>query len=102
MKSVVCARPIHPGELLKDEIEVRNVTQAKLATQIGVSYKMINDIMNCHRAIDAATAMKLEAALGVSADLLLRMQTDYNMQTARQDKSLLKKLNEIRRIAAVL
>ena len=36
MKHPVCARPIHPGELLKEEIEYRGIRQAQLAKQMGV------------------------------------------------------------------
>jgi plasmid maintenance system antidote protein VapI len=43
----------------------------------------------------------LEAALGINADLLVRMQTDYDIQMARKNSSLLEKLNDIKKIAAV-
>jgi plasmid maintenance system antidote protein VapI len=48
------------------------------------------------------TSLLFEAALGVEADTLMRIQTKYNMQTARGDKKLAKRLNEIRKIAAML
>ena len=44
MNNYVCQRPIHPGELLKDEVESRNLSQIKLAEQTGISYKILNDI----------------------------------------------------------
>jgi len=43
----------------------------------------------------------LEAALDIPADSLMQMQTKYNMQTARQDKNFIDKLNQIKKIAAV-
>lgn len=43
----------------------------------------------------------MEAALGINADLLVRMQTDYDIQMARKNSSLLEKLNDIKKIAAV-
>ena len=42
----ICQRPIHPGELIKEELEYRNVRQNKLAEQMGISYKVLNDILN--------------------------------------------------------
>lgn len=39
--------PTHPGEVLKDEIEYRKLSQRKLAEQMGISYKVLNDILNC-------------------------------------------------------
>jgi len=37
MDKYVCARPIHPGEILKEEIEYRGISQGKLASQMGMS-----------------------------------------------------------------
>lgn len=94
--------PTHPGELLKDEIECRHISQRKLAADMGVSYTVLNDIVNGRRAVNTRFAMLCEAALGVPAHILLGLQADYDMQTARHDKSFRKKLEDIRRIAAVL
>ena len=102
MKTYVCQRPIHPGELLKEEVEYRNTKQTKLAEQIGISYKMLNDILNCRRSLTTTTALLFEAALGIDAGLLMRMQLDYNLQTAKKDSFLMKRLRNIRKIAAVL
>ena len=66
--------PAHPGEVLKDEIEYRKVSQRKLAEQMGISYKVLNDLLNGRRALTTATAMMFEAALGVPADSLMRQQ----------------------------
>jgi addiction module HigA family antidote len=102
MDKPVCARPVHPGEVLKDEIEYRGISQGKLAEQMGMSYKMLNHILNERRPITAITAMMFEAALGIPADSLIRIQTEYNMQIASRDKSFLARLAKIRRVAAVL
>ena len=102
MGNFICQRPIHPGELIKEELDYRNVRQNKLAEQMGISYKVLNDILNCRRPLTTSTAMLFEAALGVNARLLMRMQVDYNMQTTLQDKSFLKRLSEVRKIAALL
>ena len=97
-----CQRAIHPGEILKEEVEFRNIKQTALAEQMDISYKMLNDILNCHRPLTATTAMLFEAVLGISAGLLMRMQLDYNMQTTRQDQSFIQRLERIRRVAAML
>lgn len=94
--------PTHPGEVLKDEIEYRGIPQKKLASQMGMSYTALNDILNERRSLTATTAMLFEAALGVSAEMLMRMQLKYNMQMASKDKSLVKRLEEIRNLCAVL
>ena len=95
-------RPTHPGELLKEEIEYRNITQIHLAKQMGIPYTALNDILNERRPLTANTAMLFEAALGINADLLMRIQLKYNMQIARQDKSFANRLAEIRKMSALL
>lgn len=92
--------PTHPGELLKDEIECRNISQRKLAADMGVSYTVLNDIVNGKRSVNTKFALLCEAALGVPAHILMNLQADYDMQTAKRDTSFLKRLESIRRIAA--
>ena len=93
--------PTHPGEVLKDEIEARGISQRQLAETIGLTYSAVNEILNAHRPLTAATALMFEAALDVPADSLMYLQTKYNMQTARKDKSMLDKLKGIPKIAAI-
>ena len=45
--------------------------------------------------------MLIEAAMGINASLLMRMQLDYNMQVSKQDKSFVQRLENIRKIAAI-
>ena len=93
--------PTHPGEVLKDEIEYRKISQSQLAKQLGLSYKILNDILNERRQITIATAMMFEAALDIPADSLMRLQLKYNMQVAQKNSKLLLRLAEIRKIASV-
>jgi addiction module HigA family antidote len=92
----------HPGEILKDEIEYRGISQRKLAAQMGISYTVLNEILNTRRPLTANTALLFEAALGIEADTLMRVQTKYNMQTARKDKSFSERLAKIRKAAALI
>jgi addiction module HigA family antidote len=94
--------PTHPGEILKDEIEYRGISQTKLAGKMGMSYTALNEILNARRPLTANTALLFETALGVEADTLMRIQTKYNMQTARKDKFISERLAEIRKATAVL
>ena len=94
--------PTHPGEVIKDEIEYRKISQRKLAEQMGISYKVLNDIINCRRSLTTGTAMMFEAALYIPADSLMRLQLKYNMQKAANDKTFMERLNKIRHYAAVL
>jgi addiction module HigA family antidote len=96
------AYPTHPGELLKEEIEYRGISQKKFAAQVGVQYTMLNEILNGKRAMNVQFAMLVEAALGIDAELWMKMQTRYNMLTAKKDKSFVNRLAQIRKFAAMI
>ena len=74
----------HPGDILKEEIEYRGISQRRFAAQIGMSYSVLNEVLNAKRAITTEYALLFEAALGINAKLLVNMQTDYNMQIAKK------------------
>ena len=77
---------IHPGEMIKDEIMARGLTQKDLAQQMGVSYTVFNEILNGKRPVTTEYALLLEAALGTDANIWLGLQAEYNMQKMKQDK----------------
>lgn len=77
-------RPFHPGELIKEELECRNIKQKDFAKKFEFSYTALNEILNAKRPVTTEFALLLEAALGIDADLLVKMQTDYNLQIARK------------------
>ena len=93
---------IHPGEMLKDEIEARGITQKELSKSMGVSSTGVDAILHGKRPITTEYALLLEAALGIDAGIWLRLQADYNMQKAKSDKSFIARLEQIRKYAAVL
>lgn len=95
------AFPTHPGEVIKDEIEYRKITQRSLASRIGMSHTALNEILNARRPVTTQTAYIIEAALGISASMLLKLQMNYDMQTTRADKGFMARLAAIRKIAAV-
>jgi addiction module HigA family antidote len=95
-------RPVHPGELLKDELEYRHLSQKAVAKQLGVPYTAFNEILNGKRPVTTDFALFMEAALGVPAYILVGMQTDYNLQVAQKDSKINKRLSEIRKTVAML
>lgn len=94
------AYPTHPGEVLKDEIEFRGISQRQLAKDMGIAYSALNEILNARRPVTEKTALLFEAALGVNAEPLLRMQMRYNIQVTRKDSSFMERLAKIRKAAA--
>jgi addiction module HigA family antidote len=96
------SEPIHPGEMLKDEIEYRGISQKELAKRMGMSYTVLNEVLNCKRAVTTEYALLFEAVLGIEANIWIGIQADYNLQTAKKDRSFADRLANIRKYAAAL
>ncbi|MDY5766953.1 MAG: HigA family addiction module antitoxin [Alloprevotella sp.] len=94
--------PTHPGELLKEEIECRGISQKELSRQTGIPYTALNEVLNGKRAITTEYALLIEAALGIESSFWLKLQMDYNVQITKRNKTFAQRLEKIRRIAAVL
>jgi len=94
--------PIHPGEMLQDEIDARGLSQKQLADLTGISKTVISEIVHGRRGVNTEYALLLEAALGINAEIWLRIQADYDMQVIKSDKSFMSRLLQIRSFAAVL
>lgn len=90
----------HPGEVLKDELEYRGISQRGLARQIGISYSVLNEVLNGKRSLNTELALMMEAALGIDALPLLAMQNEYDLLMAQRNASFMQKLSHIRQIAA--
>ncbi len=73
----------HPGELIRDELEARGISQAQLARQIGVSPSLLNEVVNGKRSVNTEMALLLEAALGISAEMWLNLQSEYKSLSHR-------------------
>ena len=94
--------PVHPGEILKDELAYRKISQKKFAEIIGVSYPMLNEILNCKRPVTTGIAMLVEAALGIKAYILVNIQTDYDLDTTAVDNKIKMRMQKIRTLSASL
>jgi len=71
--------PVHPGEVLMDELEEIDITQSALANHIGVLPKTINEICRGKRGISVGMAMKLSKALGGSPQFWLNLQMNWEL-----------------------
>ena len=94
--------PTHPGEVIKDEIEYRGISQRMLAAEIGVSYTQLNEVLNGKRPLNTEMAILIATALDLDAEPLLVLQTRYDMITTKRDKSFIRRLTAVRKIASVL
>ena len=87
---------------MKEELECRKISQKRFSEILGVPYTMLNEILNGKRPVTSDFALMVEAALNINPELLINMQTRYNMALAREKKSLANRLNEIRKLCASL
>ncbi len=72
---------IHPGEILFEEFLLpMDISQNKLARDIDVSPRRINEIVHGKRAVTADTDLRLSKALGTSEGFWLGLQTDYDLE----------------------
>lgn len=95
------AYPTHPGEILKDEIQFRGISQRKMAEEMGVAYSQLNEVLNGKRPLNTEMALLFEAILGVNAEPLLNMQMRYNMQVAKKNVSFMQRLAKLGRVAVL-
>ena len=94
--------PTHPGEVLKEELESRGISQKKFAELVSVPYTQLNEILNGKRSVSTDFALMMEAALGINPTLLINMQNRYDIELARQKSTLVQRLNVIRKACAAV
>ena len=77
--------PIHPGEvLLEDFLLPMGLTKYRLAKSIGVAPTRVQDIVEGRRGVSADTALRLSRYFGTSAELWMGLQSDFELERARE------------------
>lgn len=77
-------KPIHPGEiLLEDFLKPMGISQYRLAKDISVPARRINEIVQGKRSITADTALRLALFFGTSPELWINLQTHYELEIAK-------------------
>ena len=72
--------PVHPGEILREEfLKPMNLSQYRLAKDIAVPPRRINEIVHEQRAISADTALRLGRYFGVSPQFWLNLQVQHDL-----------------------
>jgi addiction module HigA family antidote len=77
---------VHPGRLLKRELEARQLSANRLALDIGVPSGRITDILNGRRSITADTAVRLGRYFGNTARFWLDLQSQYDIGVVERDR----------------
>jgi addiction module HigA family antidote len=76
--------PIHPGEILADELEELGVKPAELARQIGVPANRISQIVRGQRTVTGDTALRLGHWFKTGAQFWLNLQSSYDLRLAEK------------------
>jgi addiction module HigA family antidote len=77
--------PIHPGEILLEEfLEPMRISQYRLAKDISVPARRINEIVHGKRAISADTALRLGRYFKMSPEFWINLQTRYDLEVEKE------------------
>jgi addiction module HigA family antidote len=88
--------PVHPGEIIKEDILPSvglSVTAA--AKALGVSRQMLHDILAERRPLSAVMCLKMARLFGGSPDMWMRLQAAYDLKKAGQDKKVMARVARI-------
>jgi len=82
-KNAISGLPIPPGLTLREELAERGITQTAFAKQIGRPVQAVNEIIKGKKSITADTAIAFERALGIKAELWLKLEASYQISKVR-------------------
>jgi antitoxin HigA-1 len=77
-------RPVHPGEVMREELAELSVTPSELARQINVPANRISQILHGQRSVTGDTALRLAHWFDMSAEFWINLQAQYDVAIARQ------------------
>ena len=73
----------HPGEMIKDELRERKLTQKQFALETGIKPSVLSETINGKRPVSKNMALALEQTLGIPADIWMNLQTQYDLDSVR-------------------
>lgn len=79
--------PAHPGELIRETLDELRVPVTEAAKTLNITRQQLHNLMAGRSAVTAEMAVKLEQALGSTADTWLRMQMNYDLAQVRKRAS---------------
>src|SRR6266700_2457651 len=88
--------PVHPGEILKEDIlpEV-GLSVTAVAKALGVSRQMVHDILAGRKPLSAVMCLKVSRLFGSTPEFWMRLQADYDLKRAAQNKHVMKRVAQI-------
>jgi len=92
--------PIHPGEVLADELDEIGMSGAQLARRLNVPVNRIYQILQGKRSVTADTALRLGRFFGTGPDIWLALQKDYELDVAQFERHIdLERITPLRVVA---
>lgn len=91
--------PVHPGRLIKNEIDEMGLSVAAAAEGLGVTRQQLYNVINGKSAVSPEMAVRLEKGIGSTADTWLRMQVAYDLAQVRQTRAAIKVKKLTRKVA---
>ena len=73
---------VHPGMMIKPELEERRISQKDFAKMVGIQASHLSEVLNGKRALTTDLAVKIESAIGLPAKVLLAAQAQYELESA--------------------
>jgi antitoxin HigA-1 len=92
VKKMEMKDPPHPGELIGDNLDELGVSVTAAAEALGITRQQLHNLIAGRSAITAEMAVKLEKAIGSTADTWLRMQMNYDLAQVRKRDINVKRL----------
>ena len=87
--------PTHPGNILRDELNARGLSQKEVAAELGIKPSQLNEIINEKRSVNADIALLLENILGIGAKFWLDFQSKYDLDRAKLKDKDIEKQNSL-------
>ncbi|MGO9778113.1 MAG: HigA family addiction module antitoxin [Terracidiphilus sp.] len=88
--------PVHPGEILKEDILPSvGLSVMAAAKALGVSRQMLHDILAERRPLSATMCLRISRLLGGSPEVWMRLQAAYDLKMAEQDKKVMERVARI-------
>ena len=75
-------RPVHPGEILREELEELGLSANALAEKLGVAASRVVEILRERRGVTADTALRLARYFGTTPQVWINLQKEYELRTA--------------------
>ena len=75
-------RPVHPGEILREELDTLGLSASTLAQALGVPVNRVTTILNGQRGVTAHTALRLARYFGTTPQLWLNLQKTWELRRA--------------------